>query len=90
MPEIRKDISGIFASGMQTARAEEMTIRSSLLAPDAVADVPHLAVAFRRAALSPQNTEVSVSPCCATSVGHHHHCSAVASAGILNVGDGAH
>ena len=31
MPEIRKDISGIFASGMQTARAEEITIRSSLL-----------------------------------------------------------
>jgi hypothetical protein len=31
VPEIRKDISGIFASGMQTARAEEITIRSSLL-----------------------------------------------------------
>ena len=62
VPEIRKDISGIFASGMQTARAEEITIRSSLLktsrvkvrllvAPEAVADEPHLAVAFRRAAL---------------------------------------
>jgi hypothetical protein len=31
VPEIRKDISGIFASGMQTARAEEITIRGSLL-----------------------------------------------------------
>ena len=90
MPEIRKDISGIFASGMQTARAEEITIRSSLLAPDAVADESHLAVAFRRAALSPHNTEVSVSPCWAASAGDHHHGSAVASAGILNVDDSAH
>jgi len=90
VPEIRKDISAIFASGMQTDRAEEITIRSSLLAPDAVADEPHLAVAFRRVAHWPQNTEVSVSPCWAASAGDHHHCSAVASAGILNVGDGAH
>ena len=55
MPEIRKDFSDSFVSGTQTARAEEITIRSSLLAPDAVADEPHLAVPLRRAALWPQN-----------------------------------